>query len=122
VLRATVLSIVFAVAVGPNAALLCRVWCDPGAATASGCHHQRSSAEATRLVASNNCDDDDGLNLPALLLARAQATSDSQFTVATLPHTMTTPLSCAAASRHLDASPPRGPSRDIPVLFADLRI
>lgn len=120
-LRATVLSIVFTVAVGPNAALLCKVWCDPGAAAASGCHHQGSSSEATRLVAANNCDDDDGSNLPAILLARAQAASDSQFTVATIPPTMTTPLSFVAA-RHLDTSPPRGPSRDLPILFADLRI
>jgi hypothetical protein len=39
VLRAAVLSIVLTLAVGPNASLLCRIWCHPQADAATGCHH-----------------------------------------------------------------------------------
>lgn len=38
--HAAVLSVVLIVAVGPNASLLCRPWCVPHAATASGRHHE----------------------------------------------------------------------------------
>lgn len=34
------LSIVLTLAVGPNATLLCRTWCDHKAAAVSGCHHE----------------------------------------------------------------------------------
>jgi hypothetical protein len=40
VFRAAVLSIVLAITGNPNAALLCRTWCDPNAAAVSGCHHE----------------------------------------------------------------------------------
>lgn len=37
--RAAVLSIVLTLAVGPNASLLCAVWCHPDAAPAGPCEH-----------------------------------------------------------------------------------
>jgi len=40
VFRAAALSIVLTLAVGPSASLLCRTWCDPHAAAASGCHQE----------------------------------------------------------------------------------
>ena len=44
VLRATLISIVLTLAVGPNATLLCRTWCGPQAAASGGCHHDRATA------------------------------------------------------------------------------
>jgi hypothetical protein len=40
VFRAAVLSIVLTLAIGPNATLLCSVWCHPDEATTSACQHQ----------------------------------------------------------------------------------
>ena len=53
--RATLLSIVLSMAVGPNVSLLCRTWCDARAAAASGCHHEHSST-APNVAGSENCD------------------------------------------------------------------
>ena len=39
--RVAVLSIVLAMTGTPTATLLCRTWCDPSAAAASGCPHER---------------------------------------------------------------------------------
>ena len=39
--RVAVLSIVLAMTGTPTATLLCRTWCDPDAAAASGCYHER---------------------------------------------------------------------------------
>ena len=39
--RVAVLSIVLAITETPTATLLCRTWCDPSTAAASGCHHER---------------------------------------------------------------------------------
>jgi hypothetical protein len=41
VFRVAVLSVVLAMTGTPTATLLCRTWCDPDAAAASGCHHER---------------------------------------------------------------------------------
>ena len=46
-LRAVVVSIVLTLAVAPNAALLCRAWCDPQVAAASACHHEKSPATSS---------------------------------------------------------------------------
>ena len=54
VFRVGVVSIVLALAVGPNVSLLCRTWCDPQAAAASGCHHQYS-ATSPRVTADDRC-------------------------------------------------------------------
>lgn len=51
--RAAVLSIVLAVGAGPNASLLCPVWCHPDAATAGTCEHQDRTS--TPRVTANDC-------------------------------------------------------------------
>ena len=56
VFRAAVLSIVLTLAVGQNATLLCRAWCDLHAAAASGCHHEASASSAI-VAGRNSCDD-----------------------------------------------------------------
>jgi hypothetical protein len=43
VFRATLFSIVLTLAVGQNAALLCKVWCYPPDATSAECNHQDST-------------------------------------------------------------------------------
>ena len=54
VLRAAVLSIVLTLAVGPNAALLCAVWCHPGAARTSECQHQDATT-SPRVSGEDSC-------------------------------------------------------------------
>lgn len=44
VFRVAVLSIVLTLAVGQNARLLCKVWCDPHEAAATSCHDQDSAS------------------------------------------------------------------------------
>jgi len=55
-IRATVLSIVLALAVGPNASLLCRTLCDPKAAAMDGCH-QEAAATSSSIAADDGCAD-----------------------------------------------------------------
>jgi hypothetical protein len=44
VFRAAVLSIVLTLAIGPNAVLLCSVWCHPHEVKTSACQHQGATA------------------------------------------------------------------------------
>ena len=53
--RTALFSIVFSLAIGQNASLLCKVWCDPGAAAASGCHHARCPTDSPKLIG-DDCD------------------------------------------------------------------
>ena len=54
--RAALLSIVLSLAAGQNAVILvCRTWCDAHAATASECHHEKSST--TPSMAGGDCGD-----------------------------------------------------------------
>jgi hypothetical protein len=55
-IRATVLSIVLALAVGPNASLLCRTLCNPKAAAMGGCH-QEAAATSSSIAADGGCAD-----------------------------------------------------------------
>lgn len=55
VVRAFVLSIVLTLAGGPNASLLCRTWCDPQAAAASGCRHE-DPATSPSVAGDDSCD------------------------------------------------------------------
>ena len=54
-LRAAVLSLVFAVAVGPSLPTLCKAWCATQAAD-SGCHHGDHGG-TTRVEKDNSCQD-----------------------------------------------------------------
>jgi hypothetical protein len=53
VFRAAVLSIVLTLAIGPNATLLCSVWCHPDEAKASACQHQE--ATTSRVTGEDSC-------------------------------------------------------------------
>jgi len=44
VVRAAVVPIVVMLVVGPSASLVCVSWCDPAAAAAANCHHERAGA------------------------------------------------------------------------------
>jgi hypothetical protein len=65
VLRLVLLSIVLTLAAGQNAALLCKVWCDPHEAPASGCHHQHAPTFPSA-TAGDHCNDV-VLNVPAFV-------------------------------------------------------
>jgi hypothetical protein len=56
VFNSTVASIVLAMAVGQNALLMCRAWCEPPAPVMSACHHG-SSASPTVSGDGDSCDD-----------------------------------------------------------------
>jgi hypothetical protein len=58
VFRAATLLIVLAVAAGPSAGLVCRMWCDPLAAAASGCHHADDDVATSVASAGRSCDDE----------------------------------------------------------------
>src|SRR5206468_3091359 len=52
--RAAVLSIVVTLAVGQNAALLCRAWCHPTEGTAAGCQH-RNETTSPSVTGKDDC-------------------------------------------------------------------
>jgi hypothetical protein len=56
--RTVLFSLVFSLAVGQSASLLCKALCDPAGAAAIGCHdHGGESDSSARIVASHDCDD-----------------------------------------------------------------
>jgi hypothetical protein len=55
VFRIALLAIVLSLAIGPDASLLCSVWCDPQAAATIGCDHGRST-NALTMSADSSCD------------------------------------------------------------------
>jgi hypothetical protein len=54
VLRAAVLPIVLTMALGPNAAALCTVWCHPQETQSSACQHQEATA-SPRVTREDSC-------------------------------------------------------------------
>lgn len=54
--KAVALCIALIVGVGPGAAVLCRAWCHPLLAAASGCHHPGAGDES-RMASTHACDD-----------------------------------------------------------------
>lgn len=56
VFRATVLSIVLTLAVGPHAMLLCRAWCDSQAGAPTGCHHEDPAISPGVVTGDHSCD------------------------------------------------------------------
>jgi hypothetical protein len=56
VIRLAVLSIVLTLAAGQNAALLCKVWCDPHKAPATGCHQQHAPTSLS-VTGVDHCND-----------------------------------------------------------------
>jgi hypothetical protein len=54
VLRAAVLSVVLTLAIGPNATLLCSVWCHPDEVKTSTCQHQ-SATTSPQVTGEDRC-------------------------------------------------------------------
>jgi hypothetical protein len=54
VLRAALLSIVLTMVVGPNASLLCAVWCHPDGASQDSCEH-RDESRTPGVTANDSC-------------------------------------------------------------------
>lgn len=54
VFRALVLAIVWTLAVGQNASVLCAVWCHPETGPTAACEHQEPST-SLRVTANDNC-------------------------------------------------------------------
>lgn len=52
--RAALLSIVLTLAAGPDAALLCGIWCHSGAGMAGACEHQTETTSAA-IIANDDC-------------------------------------------------------------------
>ena len=55
-LRAAALSIVLALAAGPNASLLCKAWCGSQTAAASECHDHDGDSAAPSVEGGDRCD------------------------------------------------------------------
>jgi hypothetical protein len=56
VFRAAFLTVVLTLVVGPDASLLCKVWCNQHAPAAKGCHHRDSGNTAPHAASSTTCD------------------------------------------------------------------
>ena len=56
VFRAAFLTIVLTLVVGPDASLLCRVWCDQHPPAAKECHHRDSGRTSPTVANSTTCD------------------------------------------------------------------
>ena len=70
VFRAVVLSIVLTLVAGPEAALLCRGWCQSQSAAASACHRERPSAASTVISGDKACADCDKVGIGAVQFVR----------------------------------------------------
>jgi hypothetical protein len=81
VFRGALFSIVLTLAVGPNASLLCKVWCSD--TTSAGCRHQDSTTSAS-VSAHGNCRTDVGGAVAFVRedARRAAAAPDAQNTLA----------------------------------------
>lgn len=55
--RAALFSIVLVLALGQNAMVLCKVWCDPAASAVSGCHDSGRSSDSPSVARAHSCDD-----------------------------------------------------------------
>lgn len=107
VFRAVVLSIVLTLAVGPNASLLCAVWCHPDAASAGQCEHPNAT-NTPRLGTDDSC--------PAIAagstafvredMRRGVSASQAQNAVVVPPFQFTLPLRHAPSTREAAQSPP----------------
>jgi hypothetical protein len=119
VFRAAVLSIVLALAGGPNATLLCAVWCHPAEARPSDCQHQEATS-SPRVMGEDRC-----RAAPPSATAfvredgtRESVTADAQHAVATPRFQVAPPL--ADATRAYPPTTSLG--ADTPPVLIALRI
>lgn len=107
VFRAAVLSIVLTLAVGPNASLLCAVWCHPDAAAAASCEH-RDPTSTSSVAAKDGCPDI-AAGTAALVredVRRGMSTSDGQHAVVVPPFHFTLPPTLPEFGRQPGQHPP----------------
>lgn len=105
--RAAVFSIVLTLAVGPNASLLCAIWCHPDAAAAGPCEHPQTTS-----IPSVTTDD----SCPAIAagstafvredMRRGVSTSHAQNAVVVPPFQFTPPPRHLVSTREAAQSPP----------------
>ena len=118
VFRAALLSIVLTLAAGPDAALLCGIWCHSGGGMAGACeHHTETTSPA--IIANDDCT----VSGSAIVFVREDARrSTSAPTVQggdLVPQSALTPPASGRHSRYEAAS--RGPLESRPLMLA-LRI
>jgi hypothetical protein len=119
VFRAAVLSIVLTLVVGPNASLLCAVWCHPEAATVAHCEHQNPSGSPS--VAEKDSCPDIAAGATAFVredVRRGVSASDGQHAVVVPPFRFVPPPNPSELGRELRQ---HAPLEARPLVFA-LRI
>lgn len=119
VFRASVLSIVLTVLAGPNARVLCKAWCDPAEAAATGCHHKHATASAT-VTGTHDCGNP-VLNGAALARedVRRDVSSPDARHAGVVPHY---PFSASTSETQLFDAPERGSPFAHRTLVTALRI
>lgn len=117
--RASVLSIVLALAVGQNASLLCAVWCSPRVDPTRACDHQNPLTSPS-LSSADSCSDVAVGGIPFIRDDVRSATSDPdvQHTV-DLPGLRFVPSVTEAPTGHAPGQP--SPHQAVPLVIA-LRI
>jgi hypothetical protein len=100
VFRAAVLSIVLTLVAGPNASLLCAVWCHPEAATAGPCEHP--DLTSTPSIAGNDSCPDIAVSSTALVredVRRVVSAPAARHAVPVAPFQFAPPPSQPASAR-----------------------
>jgi hypothetical protein len=117
VFRAALVSIVLALTLGPNATLLCRVWCQPQERANSTCEHHPSSAPS--VTGNESCTPIEGITPFVRESGRGgSSASDGQPSVVIAPFHPSLSLSAPApANAHSHALP-----QDVRPLVVALRI
>ncbi|HEU4688320.1 MAG TPA: hypothetical protein VFS23_08175 [Vicinamibacterales bacterium] len=103
--RAAVLSIVLTLVAGPNASLLCAVWCHPEAAAAGPCEHR----DATTTITSNDSCPDIAAVTTAFVredVRRGVSSSEGQIAVLVAPFEFVAPPQSSLFGRELRQHPP----------------
>jgi hypothetical protein len=107
VFRAAVLSIVLTLAVGPNASLLCAVWCHPDAASTGSCEHPDPTSTPS-VNAKDGCPDI-AAGTSALVreeMRRGVSASDGQHAVVVPPFQFVPPPTPPEFGREPGQHPP----------------
>jgi hypothetical protein len=107
VFRAALLSIVLTLAVGPNASLLCAVWCHPHGAPAGSCEQQEPTS--TPSVTANEGCPDIAAGTAALVreeVRRGVFTSEGQHAVVVPPFHFVPPPTPSEFGREPGQHPP----------------
>jgi hypothetical protein len=107
VFRAAVLAIVLTLAVGPNASLLCTVWCHPDAASTGSC--EQADPTSTPSVTRKDGCPDNAAGTSALVredVRRGVSASDGQHAVVVAPFQFVAPPTPREFGREPGQHPP----------------